>query len=409
MKEILRQTSWLFFAQILTRVIGFFYTIFLANSLGVLDFGLYSLGLAYFSIISSLADFGFNRFLIREIAKEGGKQWELVWNLVMLRLTMICLFFAIFAVVLYMFDQDSMRVSVILLASLAVLPQAIAVTFDGIFIALRKLQFSAIASIIGSVSIAALGFTLVTSGFGVFGAINAIILSQIIFAATLILLTFRQGGLKISAVKLSVIKKALLGSLPYGLLAILGILYFRIDTVLLSYMKGNFETGIYAAGYKFLETLVFIPNALGFALFPKFVKLHQENPKAMRYLMLKSIKLMFLAGSLIALTYYLILPQIIAAFLPNYTPAISVIKILALAIPFMFVHVPAAQVLLSSEKYLRPVIIVSIIPLIFNITLNLIFIPKFGFLGASWITVASDILSTIILLVLIKKLIFKNA
>ena len=78
MKEILKQSSWLFFAQILTRVIGFFYTIFLANSLGVLDFGLYSVGLAYFSIISSLADFGFNRFLIREIATEKSQQWELV-------------------------------------------------------------------------------------------------------------------------------------------------------------------------------------------------------------------------------------------------------------------------------------------------------------------------------------------
>lgn len=409
MKEILGQTSWLFLAQILTRVIGFFYTIFLASSLGVLDFGLYSLGLAYFSIISSLADFGFNRFLIREIAKDGGKQWELVWNLVTLRLTMICIFFAIFAGVLYAFDSDKMRVSIILLASLAVLPQAIAVTFDGIFIALRRLHLSAVASVIGSVSIAALGFTLVTAGFGVFGAINAIILGQVIFASTLIVLLYRQGGLKISDVKFSVIKKALLGSLPYGLLAILGLLYFRIDTILLSYMKGNFETGIYAAGYKFLETLVFIPNALGFALFPKFVKLHQENPGAIRNLMLKSIRLMFLAGSLIALSYYLILPFIIRAFLPQFISAISVIKILALAIPFMFVHVPAAQVLLSSERYLRPIIIVSMIPLIFNITLNLIFIPKFGFLGASWITVASDILSTVILLVLIRKLIFKNA
>lgn len=405
MREILKQSSWLLFAQILTRVIGFFYTIFLANSLGVLDFGLYSLGLAYFSIISSLADFGFNRFLIREIAKEG-KRWELVWNLVMLRLTIICIFFAIFSVILYVFDSDKTRVSIILLAALAVLPQAIAVTFDGIFIALRKLHLSAVASLIGSVSIAFLGFALVTSGFGVYGAINAIILGQLIFATTLILLLYKQGGLKISAVKLSVIKKALIGSLPYGLLAILGLLYFRIDTVLLSYMKGNFETGIYAAGYKFLETLVFIPNALSFALFPKFVKLHQENPKEIRVLMHKSVKFMFFLGILIALSYFLILPQIITAFLPNYTPAISVIKILALTIPFMFVHVPLSQVLLSSDKYLKQVIYFSAIPLSLNIILNLLFIPSFGFLGASWVTVASDIISTIVIFFCIQKFVF---
>lgn len=409
MKEILKQSSWLFLAQILTRIIGFFYTIFLARTLGVLDFGLYSVGLAYFSIISSLADFGFNRFLIREIAKDGGKQWELVWNLVTLRLTMICIFFAIFAGVLYVFDSDKMRVSIILLASLAVLPQAVAVTFDGIFIALRRLHLSAVASVIGSVSIAVLGFTLVTAGFGVFGAVNAIIIGQFIFAATLILLLYKQGGLKISAVKLLVIKKALLGSLPYGLLAILGLLYFRIDTILLSYMKGNFETGIYSAAYRFLEALVFIPNALGLALFPKLVKLHRGDPKEIRKVLFKSIGVMLTLGSIIAMSYFVILPAAINAFLPNYLPAVEVIKILSLAIPFMFIHVPAAQVLLSSEKYLKQIIIVSIFPLIFNVALNLIFIPKFGFLGASWVTVASDIFSTLILLILIRKLIFKNA
>ena len=408
MKQILKQSSWLFLAQIGTRVIGFFYTIFLANSLGVLNFGLYSLGLAYFSIISSLADFGFNRFLIREIARQNSKQWELVWNLVALRLTLICIFFAIFSVVLYTFDPDKMRISIILLASLAVLPQAVAVTFDGIFIALRKLQFSAVASLVGSVSIAVLGFTLVTYGFGVYGAINAIIFGQFIFAATLILLLYRQGGLKISEVKLSVIKKALAGSLPYGLLAILGLLYFRIDTVLLSYMKGNFDTGIYAAGYKFLETLVFIPNALSFALFPKFVRLHQKNPKAIRSLMFKSIKLMLGLGVLFAAIYYLILPQIIKIFLPNYLGAVSAVKILALAIPFMFIHIPLSQVLLSSDKYLRQVIYFSTVPLTINIFLNLIFIPQYGYIAASWVTVVSDIISFLILFVFIHRYYFKN-
>lgn len=403
MREILGQSAFLFFAQIAVRIVGFFYTIFLANSLQVSDFGLYSLGVAYFSIISSLSDFGFNRFLIREIAKERSKQWELIWNLVMLRLTMVCIFFAIFSIVLYLFDPDKIRVSIILLASLAVLPQAVAVSFDGIFIALRKLQFSAIASIIGSLTIAFLGFVLISRGFGVFGAINAIIFGQFILAIVLILLLYRKEGLKAAQIKLSVIKKALIGSLPYGLLAILGLLYFRVDTILLSYLKGNFETGIYAAGYKFLETLVFIPNALSFALFPRFVSLHQENPKAIRDLMIKSIKLMFFLGILVALAYYLILPSIIRVLLPQFINAISVIKILALAIPFIFLHVSAAQIVLSEKRYLWQLVAISFLPIVLNIILNLIFIPQYGYIAASWITVISDVLSFLVLFIFIHR------
>ncbi len=408
MQGILRQTSWLLVAQVVTRIIGFFYTIFLARSLGVLDFGLYSLALAYFSIISSLADFGFNRFLIREVAKERSRTWELVCNILMLRLTLISIFFAVFSVVLYFFDPDKMRVSIILVAALAVFPQAVAVTFDGIFVALKKLQFSAVGAFVASISTAILGLILISKGFAVFGAVNAVIFGQFIFAVVLIFLLFLTFGIKLSKVKMSILKEALWGSLPYGLLAILGLLYFRIDTVLLSYIKGNFETGIYAAGYKFLESLVFIPNALSFALFPRFVDLHKNNPSEIRKLLAKSTKLMFLLGVFITAVFIFFVPLIIRTFLPNYLPAIAVIQILSLAIPFMFIHVPASSVLLSSDKYLKQVILFSLIPLSFNIFANLFFIPKYGFIAASWITVFSDILSTGLLFLFINRSISSN-
>lgn len=407
MRPILKQTSYVFFAQVLTRIIGFFYTIFLARSLGVLDFGIYSVGLAYFSIISSFSDFGFNRFLIREIAKEKDKSWEIIWNVLMLRLTIVSVFFAIFALGIYLLDQDKMRASVILLASLAVLPQAIALTFDGIFVALQKLQFSAISALALSISTTVLGLILIMQGFGVYGAVNALIFGQLIYAAVLGLILYKHQGFKLSSVTVVIIKKALIGSLPYGVLAILGLLYFRIDTVMLSYLRGNFETGIYAAGYKFLETLVFIPNALSFALFPAFAKLHEVNPLKIKSLLYKSTKIMFIFGLFITIVYFLVMPAIIKIFLPKFYPSIEVIKILSLAIPFMFIHIPASSVLTSSEKYLKQVILFSLVPLIFNIMANFIFIPTFGLLAASWITVVSDILSAFLLFIFIHK-VFKN-
>lgn len=407
MRNILKQTSVLFLAQALTRIIGFFYTIFLARSLGVLDFGVYSVGLAYFSIISSISDFGFNRFLIREIAREKDKSWEIIWSVLTLRLTIVSVFFAIFAIGIYLLDQDKTRVSIILLSTLSVLPQAIALTFDGIFVALQKLQFSAIAAITLSLSTTFFGIYLISQGFGAIGAVNALILGQVFYAAVLSIFLYKHHGFSLSSVTEEIIKKALIGSLPYGILAILGLLYFRIDTILLSYLRGNFETGIYAAGYKFLEALVFIPNALAFALFPVLAKLHEENPLKIKALLYKSTKIMFILGLFITVLYFLFLPEIIKIFLPKFLPSIDVIKILSIAIPFMFIHIPASSVLISSEKYLKQVILFSLVPLTFNIVTNLIFVPLFGLFAASWITVASDILSVVLLFIFIHKY-FKN-
>lgn len=409
MRQILKQTSWLFLAQSITRVIGFFYTIFLAKILGVEQFGLYILALAYFSLFSAISDFGFNRFLIRELAKDKLKLPELVCNIAILRLTLAAILFATAALFLYFLDTDKLRVSLTLLAVLAILPQSFALTLDGIFVAFRKLQFSATALLISSLATVFLGSILVYLGLGVYGAVNALIFGQLAYVAALAIFLWRQGGLRISSVKFDTLKEVLLGSLPYGLLGILGLLYFRIDTLLLAYLKGNFDTGIYGAAYRFLEAVVFIPTALGTALFPVMAKLHTLHIHQIKSLYIKSMKIMIFISLIIFFAYITILPIIIKEFLPNYILSIDAIKILALAIPFMFLHVPASSVVLSEDKYLRPIIFLSLIPLSFNILMNLIFIPKYGFIAASWTTVFSDILSFLLIFMFIQKYVFKKA
>lgn len=393
MKAILKQTSWLFFAQVLTRGIGFFYIIYLARVLDVFDFGLYTVALAYFSILSGVADFGFNRFLIREVAKDSSKASELLWNIVIFRLTLTSILFAAFSIILYLLDPDKMRVGLVLLASIAILPQAIALTFDAIFVAIQKLQFSAVSLFISSLATALAGLYLVGNGFGPMGAVNALIFGQVAYVTILIILLYRRQRLVLSTVHVSVIKKIVIGSLPYGLLSVLGLLYFRIDAILLSYLRGSFETGIYGAAYRFLEAVTFIPSAFSMALLPVLARLHDSSVKDVKKIYFKSFKIMLGLGLVLLLGYVIILPEIIKVVLPNYLLSIDAIRILSLTIPFMLIHVPAVSVLLSTDKYLKQVLILSVFALTFNITLNLIFIPQFGFIAASWITVASEILS----------------
>lgn len=372
------------------------------------EFGLYTVALAYFSIISSIADFGFNRFLIREIAKDRSKASELLSNIVMLRLTLTAVLFAVFAVLLYILDQDKVRVSLILLAVLAILPQSAGLTFDGIFVALQKLQFSAVSLFVSSLSTVLIGLFLVNRGFGPMGAVNALISGQLIYTVFLLILLVKNQGILLSAIKLPIIKKVLTGSLPYGLLAVLGLLYFRIDAVLLSYMKGSFETGIYGAAYKFLEAVTFIPSAFSLALFPVLARTHEFSPKDLKNLYFKSLKIMLGLGLLTLSGYILILPVIIKIFLPDYLPSIQAIMILSLSIPFMFIHVPAVTVLLSTDKYLKTILLLSILMLTFNAGANLIFIPWFGFIAASWVTVLSEILSFIVFFQLTKEKVLKS-
>ena len=402
MREILKQSSWLFFAQIITRFIGFFYTIFLARNLGVGDFGLYTVALSFFSLVSTSADFGFNQFLIREIVRGKSNIFSLLWNIAILRLVVSSILFTIFALILYALDSDSLRVSLSLLAILAVLPQGVALTLDGAFVALRKLQYSAISSLIVSFTTAILGVFLVIAGFGPIGAVNALILGQVIYLIVLIILFNNLKPFRIFPVDLSIIKKIILGSLPYGILGVIGFLSFRLDTIILSYFRGNFETGIYGVAYKFLDAVVFIPTILALASFPIFVKTLNTDLITVKKIYSKNLKISLTLGLAIMVLYLMILPEIVRVILPDYSSSIQLIQILALSIPFIFMHIPLNQLLLSSEKYLKQLILIYSVLFSINIILYLTFIPLYGTKAAAWVTVLSEFSTFLTLLLFLK-------
>lgn len=391
MRGILKQTTWLFLAQGLTRAVGFFYTIYLARNLGISEFGLFSVALAYYSLISAITDFGFNRFLIREVALDTKKASELLVNITILRLTLMSVVFAIFAVAIYTLDPEKLRVHLILLAVLAVLPQSVAQTLDSVFVALKKLQFSAISMITLSLSTTIFGVYLISAGYSVAGAVSALTLGQLVYTLSLILLMGIQGVNLFSQVRFSILKVIVRDSLPYGVLGIIGLISFKIDTVILSYFRGNFDAGIYGAAYRFLEAVAFIPIALSTALVPILARLHEVNRGEISRLYFKSLKIMIVVALIVVGGYLSFLPLIINTFLPKYTASIEVIRILALAVPFMFMHVPSGQVLLATDKYLKHLIILYTVLMVINITLNLVFIPKFGYIGAAWLTVLSEV------------------
>lgn len=407
-KRLLRNVSYLIFAQVLVKIISFFYVLFLARNLGVNNFGLYSVALSYFTITSTLIDFGISRYLIKEATLNRKNLSFLISNIIVLRISSFLPVFTIFGALLYAFDPSKLRAELSLLAFLAVLPQSISLTLDNVFISLQKLSYSAIAMVLTNISITVFGVLLIYFGYGAFGGLIALILGQLINVVVLTIFLFKENLSMSGTVSFKIMHEVFLKSLPYGLLGFFGFVYFKVDVLILGYLKGSYETGIYGAGYKFLEAVNIIPSALSVTLFPALVVLHKENAGQIRYLSVRIIKIMGVLGILTALLFIMILPKIIEILLPSYLPSIFVIQILALSIPLMFIHVPLVQVLLSEEKYLKPLILAALIPLSFNIIANLLFIPLYGYVASAIVTVISDLVSLIVVIGAIYKYFIKE-
>ena len=191
-------------------------------------------------------------------------------------------------------------------------------------------------------------------------------------------------------------------SLPYGILTILGLLYFKIDTILLTVLKGNEITGYYGASYRFLESVHFIPASVMMVLFPVMSRLHKGSVFELKKLYLRSMLTLGVVSIPVFLFLLVFAEVIITTLYGNmYQPSIAVLKILSVAVIFMFLHVPGAHLLFATEKYLKTVVVLSVFTVLLNIVLNLIFIPRYGILAASIITVISEAISFVIFSLLI--------
>lgn len=406
--NILKNSSWVFGAQSLVKVISFVFTIYLAGKLGVEGFGLYSAALAYFSLFASVSDIGLSRYLIREGARDTEKLNNLLTVTLILRLILIISVLLIVTSFLLIFDNDPIRRYLSILAMLAIIPQAVALTFDAVLVAKQSIKLSSIGVFILSLLTTSIGYFMTESGYGAKGVLFSLIMAEVLYAGLMGYFVVSSGIHFTQIKKLGNLKEIILGSLPYGILGIMGLVYFKIDTLFLSYLRGSYETGLYTVSYRFLEALVFIPSALTTAAFPVLSRLHGVDNRQIKKIYYFSVLILGGLSVVFTLGYLFVLPVFLQTLLPEYVESVNIIRILSLTIPFMFIHVPGAAVLLTSDKLLKPVIYLSFITLGFNVISNLIFIPIYGIYAAAWITVASEALSFIVFFLLLYKKILRH-
>lgn len=403
-KQIFQNSSWLLLAQVLVKSISFFYNIFLARSLGVEGFGLFSVALTYFAIFNVLSEFGFNRYLIREVAIKSDHISQIVGNVVVVRALWTVAALVVFSVSVYFIGPGRSFLFVIT-ALLAAIPLSLAQVFDSAFIALQKAKYSAIATIFLFAATAILGILLTIQTSSPLSPLLALGLANIFYL--LILITFylrlRLGFRIWGNLTASIMVK----TIPYGLLGIIGLLSFKVDTLLLFYLKGSYQTGIYSAGYKFFEAIVFIPNILATVLFPLLAEnLALGKLDQLKRIYTKSLFVMLVSGAGLMLIFIFVLPTVIRLLLPKYILSIQVVQILALAIPFTFIHIQTGQVLLSTQRYLKQMLLIFLFLLVINLASFTIVINQFGYLGASVATIFSEILTFVVFYAFLQKFVF---
>jgi len=187
-------------------------------------------------------------------------------------------------------------------------------------------------------------------------------------------------------------------SLPYGAALILNSFYFKIDSLLIYFFRGSTETGIYNVPMKIFEQITLIPLYFMNAVLPVLTKEIDRGKEAYNkiiqyaYDFIIMVSFPILAGVFV-LAYPLIFvvsgPEFLSRLPEGFYGADMALKILIIAFTFSFIAVVFSFILIAVGKQTR-LLLVNAIAVIFNVIANLIVIPKYGFVGAAYISVITQ-------------------
>jgi O-antigen/teichoic acid export membrane protein len=180
--------------------------------------------------------------------------------------------------------------------------------------------------------------------------------------------------------------------LPVSIAGLLVTAYVRIDQVLVFELAGARQAGLYGAVYRILDQAQFVPIAVMTTLFPMMAAAYPTDLPRVRALTQQAGEYLLMV-SLPALAFAIVAgtPTVTLLFGHDFAAAGPALPILLGA----FVMIALGHLVGSLRIVLdlqRRFVAYAAFGLVVNLALNLVLIPRYGFLAAAWITVATEIL-----------------
>jgi O-antigen/teichoic acid export membrane protein len=396
-KKIATNTLYQIITKLSTSASGFIITIIIAHYLGAQGYGQYTKITVFVSMFYLIADFGLNAIFLQLNPKEAPVRLlltlRLALSLLIVTLVNLLIFFLPFNSAQDIGFSPDLRFASFIF-SLTIIFQAIILSATAIF--QKKLRYDLYMYSIIPGALLTLGLILLSPI--IHASLEYILLFYVLGGALTALIALLLLREKLTPLKLDLkfSEQLLKASLPLGLMLFFNLIYFRIDIIILSFYKSTTDVALYGYAYKYFEFLLAIPLFLSNAIYP-FLLRSLKNLRRNYEFSQKYLRLAFLLSLLILIPAWFLAPAI-AIVKNEFLPSVFIFRILLLSLPIFFLTSLLQWILIAKNKntWLLKIYIAGAIA---NITLNLIFVPTYGYAAAAIITGVSEMLILILLLI----------
>ena len=179
--------------------------------------------------------------------------------------------------------------------------------------------------------------------------------------------------------------------LPYAVATAVGLLYFRLAVILMSYVATDFETGIYSTSFRIVEVVAVIPWLVVSSAFPILARAARDDEDRLRYALQRLFEASTIVGAAIALMLALgaeFAVEVIGG-LPEFEESVPVLRMLALALVTSFLVATWSFALLSLRAH-GALLICNAIAAAIAALGTVLLAPGEGAMGAALATLAAE-------------------
>jgi len=384
---------------------------YVTRILGVTNYGRYNFTASIITYISLIAGLGISNYAIREGSRlrDDKKNFDVFINeIVSLNAIAMLVAYLVLLIIVVIYRSTEAYSLLLLIQGISVFFSVVGCEWlnviyeDYRFITFRYLIFQTLSVLLTFIFVKSSGdlykYALISQFVPVFANLSNI------------LHFYKRWDIRIKPV----FRRQIFSHLKYVLIlfanAVSMLIYVNSDMTIIGIFNGDYEVGIYSVAVKVYTIVKQLLNALLVVAIPRMARLTVTSDKKKIDGQLNAL----LKGLLVFL-----IPTIVGVFClgeqfitivsgPDYVSGTAALKVLAITLLFSTGVCFYSNLVLIPNNMEKHILKATIISAVINIVLNLLLIPRFGYIVAAYTTLLSEAFSVIYMLIVVRKKYFPS-
>ncbi|MEI7498062.1 MAG: flippase [Candidatus Falkowbacteria bacterium] len=388
--HVARNTLAQIIGKIISLLLGLVTIGLMTRYLGQVGFGQYTTVINYLSFFAVAADLGLTLITSQLLSQPGANEKNILGNLMALRLVSALAILLPAPIIIWFLPYEPIIKLGAVIAVFSFVFPALSQVLIGFFQKQLRVDRVAIAEVVSRIFLLIFVIITIYGKLGLYGILAAHVASA---AAAFIIQFYYASQTTTITLRFQFTwwREVIRRSWPLGITIVFNLIYLRADTLILSLIKTQGEVGLYGAAYRVVDVLITIPFIFAGILLPIMTRTWLTDRLHFPELLQRAADIMAMVAVPMAIGTQFIATDVMHTVAgQEFITSGVILRILIIAVAIIYVGTIYSHAVIALEQQ-RRIIPAYIFTAITAVIGYLIFIPRYGYLGAAWVTVYSEL------------------